>query len=235
MFAGHIGAGLAVAGSQRGVNAGVFVFAALLLDLALWSFVLLGWETVAIGPDFAASHQPEFVFPWSHGLAASLVWSAAAGLAVFAACPGLGGSRDRAATLVGAAVFSHWVLDVVVHRAELPVAGPGSALLGLGLWQRLPLALALEALIVLGGLALFLPRAALSRVRKAVLAALCLIVLGFTVFGMTVAPAPPSAEAMAASSLVMIVIVCALVGWLARPGREPEPASRPAPRQDGPD
>lgn len=221
MFAGHIGAALAIGRSAPRVNVGVFVIAALFLDTALWLFVLLGWESVVIPPTFSATHQPEFVFPLSHGLAASIAWSVLAGLLVLAASSRLGPSRLRAAMLVSAAVFSHWLLDALVHRPELPLAGAGSTSVGLALWQNMPLALAVEAVVLLAGLALYLPGAALSRARKVWLAALCLLVLAFTVAGMTVAPPPPSAKAMASSSLVTIGVVCALVCWLAMSHHEP--------------
>ncbi len=66
MFAGHLGTALAFGRAERGVNVGVFVVAALLLDFLLWLFVLLGWESVTIPADFASKHQAEFVFPYSH-------------------------------------------------------------------------------------------------------------------------------------------------------------------------
>jgi membrane-bound metal-dependent hydrolase YbcI (DUF457 family) len=221
MFAGHIGAALAIGRSERRINVGAFVMAALLLDFVLWLFVLLGWESVVIPPDFAATHQPEYMFPFSHGLLASLVWSGLAGAAALVVCASLGRSRRRVATLVFAAVFSHWLLDAWVHAPELPIAGAGSARVGLGLWHNMPFALAVEALILIAGLALFLPGAALPRARKLWFAALCLLTLVFTVLGMTVAPPPPSARAMASSSLVTIGIVCALAYWLARPHDRP--------------
>lgn len=221
MFAGHIGAALAIGRSERRINVGAFVVAALLLDIALWLFVLLGRESVVIPANFIATHQPEFAFPLSHGLAASVAWSIATGFVAFAASAHLGASRARAAALVSAAVFSHWLLDLLVHRPELPVAGAGSAMVGLGLWRRMPLALAVEALVLITGLALFLPGAQLSRSRKAWLLVLCVVVLVFTVLGMTVAPAPFSANASASSSLVTISVVCALICWLARALHEP--------------
>jgi hypothetical protein len=220
VFAGHIGAALAIARSERRINVAAFVLAALLLDVVLWLFVLIGWESVIIGPTFSATHQPEFVFPFSHGLVASVGWSVVAGIAVFAACSHLGASRLSAAMLVAAAVFSHWVLDALVHAPELPIAGADSALIGAGLWNDMPLALAVEAFVLLAGLVLFLPGAALTRTRKVWFAALCLLVLAFTVVGMTVAPPPPSAGAMALGSLVTIAVICALAHWLARPPRE---------------
>ena len=217
MFAGHLGAALAVGRAERRVNVGVFVAAALLLDGLLWLFVLLGWEAVAIPDNFASTHQPEFVFPFSHGLAASLVWSALAAVAAWAACGRLGSARARAAVLVGAAVFSHWLIDALVHQPEMPLAGASSPKVGLGLWQNMPIALAVEAVIVVVGLFLFVPGSGLSRGRRIALTALTLVILAFTIAGMTIAPPPPSVQAMAASSLATLVVVCVLAYWLGRP------------------
>jgi hypothetical protein len=213
MFAGHVGAALVIGRLDRRVNVGAFVFAALLLDVVLWLFVLLGWETATIPPDFAHSHQGAFEFPYSHGLVASLAWSLLCGatLAYVWATPP---DRSRVAVLVGAAVFSHWVLDALVHVRELPLLGAASTKVGLGLWQNLPLGLALEAIIVVLGLAVFVSGAPLRRGRKVALAALCTVLLAFTIVGMTLAPPPPSATAMAGSSLVTLLVVCALVTWI---------------------
>lgn len=209
MFAGHIGAGLAVGRAERGVNVGVFVAAALLLDFLLWLFVLLGWESVAIPPDFAATHQPEFVFPYSHGLLACAAWSVLAALLAFIVSP-RHRTRWRVATLVAVAVLSHWVLDALVHRPELPLAGSGSQLVGLALWDNLPVALTLEAALVGVGLYLFIPGATPGRYKAIALVVLSLVVMAFTAVGMTIAPAAPSAAAMAASSLATLAVVCIL-------------------------
>lgn len=217
MFAGHVGAAMAIGRAERRVNLGALVFAAVFLDFALWLFVLLGWESVTIPVNFIATHQPEFVFPYSHGLLASIGWSALAGIATFLWYPRLSQAKVRAAALVAAAVFSHWLLDALVHAPELPVAGASSGKVGLGLWQTMPVALAVEAFIALVGLYLFLSGASLSRAKKFWLAALSILILAFTVVGMTVAPPPPSVVAMAASSLVTIIVVCALAYWLGRP------------------
>jgi len=85
MFAGHIGVAFAAARVEPRVNVGIFAAASLLLDLLLWLFVLLGWEAVTIPADFPQTHQPEFVFPYSHGLFASVAWSVLAGAFVFLA------------------------------------------------------------------------------------------------------------------------------------------------------
>lgn len=214
MFAGHIGAALVIGRSEMSVNVGVFALAALLLDVLLWLFVLLGWESVVIPTNFASTHQAQFVFPYSHGLLASVVWSLLTCAAVFVWHPGLPEARLRAAMFVAAAVFSHWLLDALVHVPELPLISVGSTKVGLGLWQRMPVALAVESAIVAVGLYLYVCRAGLSRSKKLWLSVLCTVILVFTLFGMTAAPAPPSATAMAVSSLATIALVCALIFWL---------------------
>jgi len=216
MFAGHIGAGLALGRADRRINVGVVILAALLLDLMLWLFILLGWESVSIPADFAASHQPHFTFPYSHSLVGSLAWSVFAALAAYWWLPRSGGMKLRAAALVGAAAFSHWLLDALVHAPELPLAGPQSRMVGLGLWAAIPLALTVEGLVVAAGLWLYLPRAPISRGSKCGVFALGAVALGFTIVGMTVAPPPPSADAMAAGSLITVLIVIALAWWLGK-------------------
>jgi hypothetical protein len=216
MFAGHVGAALALGRVERRVNIGVIITAALLLDGLLWLFVLVGWESVGIPADFARTHQPAFVFPYSHGLAAGALWSALGGAAGLLAYAHRSRAKWRAAALIFAAVFSHWLLDALVHRTELPLAGAASPRIGLGLWNALPIALMVEAAIVVGGLCLFMRGSALPRGRSIALAVMSLLLLAFTIVGMTIAPPPPSAAAMAGSSLATVVGVCALACWLGR-------------------
>jgi hypothetical protein len=216
MFAGHIGAALAIGRAERRINIGALVFAALFIDFALWLFVLLGWESVVIPADYISTHQPVFDFPYSHSLLAIIVWSALAGIVTFLWYPRLKEPKLRAAAFVALAVFSHWLLDDVVHVAGLPLAGAGSPKVGLGLWQNMPVALVVEGLILVIGLGLFLDRSSLSLARKFLLALLSLVTLVFTVVGMTIAPPPPSVTAMAASSVVTVLVVSALAGWLGR-------------------
>ncbi len=216
MFAGHIGVALAASRAEPRVNVGVFVAASLLLDVLLWLFILLGWESVTIPAHFPQTHQPEFVFPYSHGLLASVAWSALAGACVFLLCPRRREARWRASVLAAAVVFSHWLLDALVHRPELPLGGAMSPTVGVGLWNDLPVALALESALVAAGGYVFFPAPGLSRAKQAGIGVLSLLILAFTIAGMTVAPPPPSAMAMAASSLVTIVLVVLLIGWLGK-------------------
>ncbi len=223
MFAGHIGVALALGRAERRHNVGLLAAAALLLDTLLWLFVLLGWESVAIPADFAATHQPVFVFPLSHGLLGAGLWSVLAGGLAGWAGRGRPGAGWRVAGVVAAAVFSHWALDALVHRPELPLAGPASTAVGLGLWHDMALALVVEAGLAAVGTGLFLAGSGLSRGRGLAVTATVAALMAFTAAGMTVAPPPPSAFAMAAGSLAGIGLACALLAWLGRPAVQHAP------------
>jgi len=212
MFVGHLGAGLAAKRLAPRLNLGVLFLAAMWLDALLWIFVLMGLEEVHIPPNFKEVHYLTFTFPYSHGLAASLAWSATA-LAVASAL----GSSAAVGLVIAATVFSHFVLDALVHVVGLPVLGPSSYRLGLGLWRHTGLELALECLI--GGLGWWLyvrsPRSArgLARWGLAGIVGLCGLL---TVMGGLATEPPPSAHAMAAASLATIVILSCLAWWLDR-------------------
>jgi hypothetical protein len=213
MFAGHIGVALAIGRVERQVNVGVFIASALMLDFVLWLFILLGWESASIPIDFTVTHQADFVFPYSHGLLAAMGWSMLAGALARLAYPGL---KAVSAALVATAVFSHWLLDALVHRPEMPLAGDTSVKVGLALWGSMPVALVVEAAVVALGLFLYVSGSGLARGKLISLVALSLVILAFTAVGMTVAPPPPSVVAMAGSSLLTLVVVCGLFAWLGR-------------------
>jgi hypothetical protein len=216
VFAGHIGAGLALARQEPRLNPAAFVLAAMLLDAVLWTLVLAGVESVAIPADFPAHHQPEFRFPCSHGVAGAFALSAAAAGATWLLAARLGRARGRAAGLAGLAVFSHWLLDALVHAPELPLLGSGSLLIGLGLWRQMPVALAVEAALALGGAWYWMRASSAPRGHRIVLFLLVAFALVATIYGMTSAPPPPSAAAMAATSLATIALVAGLFAWLGR-------------------
>lgn len=216
MFAGHIGAALAIGRVDRQVGIGRLIAASLLIDLLLWSFILLGWESVAIPDNYTETHQPLFTFPLSHSLLAALIWSTLAGVVAYLGYSARKGLSLRAALMVFAAALSHWLLDFTVHHPQISLLGDTSFKVGLGLWDNMPIALLFESAILLAGLYLFIFGANISSAKKAGLIALCLFILAFTIIGMTIAPPPPSGTAMATSSIVMILIICMLAEWLGK-------------------
>jgi hypothetical protein len=104
-------------------------------------------------------------------------------------------------------------------RPELPLAGAASHVVGLGLWSNIPVALLLEGAIVVLGLYLFVSGSKVERRKPSALVVLTLVVMALTVVGMTMAPAPPSATAMAESSLATLVVACVLAGVFERKRR----------------
>jgi hypothetical protein len=210
MFVGHLGAGLAARRIAPRLNLGVLVLAAMLLDALLWTFVLLGLERVDVPPNFGEVHYLTFTFPYSHGLLASLAWSAAAfGLARawgVGAGPGL---------VIGATVLSHFVLDALVHVVGLPVLGPGSYRLGLGLWRHTGLELALEgALGGLGWWAYLGSSSAAGGVARWGLGGVVALCALLTVAGGLATKPPPRPGVVAATSLAAIGVLSALAFWL---------------------
>ena|SRR5437899_5719279 len=103
MFAGHVGAALALGRTSRQIHAGILIFAALALDRILWILVLAGFERVDIPTDFARRHYLVFTFPHSHGLLASLGWSALGAGVAWWATRSWESKRGHAAAVVATA------------------------------------------------------------------------------------------------------------------------------------
>lgn len=154
MFAGHLAAGLALKRADKRINLGYLFFAALFLDFLLGIFVLLGLEQVIVPENYSKLHYLRFVFPYSHGLLATLFWS----LGAFIIAQYVFRNKEdrlKMGLIIALAVFSHFFLDWLVHVPEMPVIGIGSSQLGLGLWNNLSLALGFEAILVFIGLAIY--------------------------------------------------------------------------------
>lgn len=151
MFIGHLALGFA---AKKAIPEGPFpalLAAPQLLDLLWPVFLLAGVETVRIDPGNTAFTPLDFVsYPWSHSLLLSAVWGALFALGTFAWT-----RRGRVAALVFLLVVSHWVLDWVTHRPDMPLSPWGTAKLGLGLWRSVPATLAIESAMFAGGIALY--------------------------------------------------------------------------------
>ena len=130
MYAGHLAAGLAIkARVPKAPTWGLLVGVGL-LDLLFGPLVLFGIERATMTPDVPPGFSLDYI-DWSHSLATSLLWSVLYG-ALF-----LRLGRGVAAAL-GFAVFSHFLLDLPMHPADLALWPGSSRHLGLGLWRALP-------------------------------------------------------------------------------------------------
>src|SRR5437762_13237397 len=119
MFIGHYGPSFAIKSLRPTIPLWLLFIAVQVVDVAWAVLVLLGIEKVRIVPGITASNPLDLYYmPYTHSLAAAIVWSAGASVLYRIAVPG---SRKRSALLVAAAVFSHWLLDFFVHRPDLPL------------------------------------------------------------------------------------------------------------------
>lgn len=200
MFVGHIAIALAAKRVAPRTNLGLLTLGAQWAD-TLWPIlVLVGVERVEIRPGVTRMTPLDFVsYPWSHSLLMLAVWGALAALAYRR------GGGPRAALLLGATVVSHWVLDVVTHRPDMPLVPFGGPRLGLGLWNHPAAELLLEGAMYAGGAWLYF-RSTRSRdaIGRWAVPAL-LLTLGAIWLAASFGPPPPSSDAVAWSGLI---------GWL---------------------
>jgi membrane-bound metal-dependent hydrolase YbcI (DUF457 family) len=150
MFLGHFAVGFGAKQFAPRASLGTLFLAAQFIDLLWPTLVLLGVERVRIAPGITAVVPLDFEhYPISHSLFAVVGWALLFGAVYFLI------RRDRRTSLVlGFAVLSHWLLDWLSHRPDLPLF-PGSARVGLGLWQSLPATLIVELGLFVVGVALY--------------------------------------------------------------------------------
>ena len=147
MFIGHLAVGLAAKRVMPGASLAVLLSAAQFADLLWPLLVALGLEQVRIDPGNTAFTPLDFVsYPYSHSLVLLVVWGVAFGLVY----QWLARTRGAVA-VIAALVVSHWVLDVVTHRPDMPIY-PGGPKLGLSLWNSIPATLAVEITLYALGL-----------------------------------------------------------------------------------
>lgn len=159
------------------------------IDL-LWPILLLaGIEHVRIDPGNTAFTPLDFYdYPVSHSLLSVIGWSVAA-----AVLYRLVRGSWRGGAVVGAAVLSHWVLDFVTHGPDLPL-WPGGPKVGLGLWNSVAATVAVEGLLFVAALALYL-RTTVARDRVGSIALWALVVFVVLIYATNItSPPPPSAE-----------------------------------------
>lgn len=192
MFLGHFALGLAAKRAAPALSLGTLFLAAQFVDLLWPTLLLLGIERVAIVPGITAVTPLDFTFyPVTHSFVAGLFWACALGM-VYA----LFRHSLRGGAVVGLLVMSHWFLDLIVHRPDLPII-PHGLRVGLGAWNSVGLTLLLEFGLLAAGVWLYARYTAPKNrtgvwAFRALVAFLAVIQVG-NVFG----PPPPSVGVLA--------------------------------------
>lgn len=148
MFLGHFGVALAAKRTAPALPLAALMAASQFIDLLWPALLITGTERVKIDPGNTAVTPLNFEhYPISHSLAMVAVW-ALAGTAITWLL-----TRQRAASLtIGALIASHWFLDALVHRPDLPLSPRSSTFVGLGLWNSVGLTVALELALFFVGI-----------------------------------------------------------------------------------
>src|SRR5947207_3450157 len=156
MFVGHYGVAFAVKTPRNKIPLWVLFVAVQLLDFLWAPFVLLGIEKMRFVPGLTATNALDLYYmPYTHSLIAALFWSAAAFAIYKIGWRNI--ASNSAALLVGFAVFSHWMLDLVVHRPDLAIYDD-TLKVGLGLWNYRGLEFVVEIAILVVGILIYLKR-----------------------------------------------------------------------------
>ena len=211
MFIGHLAVGLGAKRVEPRVPLVVWVLAAFGLDVLWPLFVAVGLETVRIDPGNTAFTPMDFAsYPWSHSLVMSVLWGVLAAALVNRRWP-----VARAGALVAAAVVSHWVLDFITHRADMPL-WPGGLRVGLGLWNSVPGTLVVEGTLALIAIVMYV-RAFPARDAIGRWAFIGLLVfVGLAWASGPFSPPPPSVPAVIGATLALVPILAGLTIWIER-------------------
>lgn len=151
MFIGHFAVGFASKRAAPRTSVAILIAAALFADILWPIFLLFGWEHVRIDPG-ATRFTPLdlYDFPWSHSLLALLTWATAFAFIYWRIT-----RYSIGALMIWIGVLSHWVLDWITHRPDMPLF-PDSARFGLGLWNSIPGTMIVELAMFAVGLWLYL-------------------------------------------------------------------------------
>jgi hypothetical protein len=235
VFLAHFALGFAAKRAAPRVSLAVLFSAAQLADL-LWPFlVAAGLEHVRISPGDTAFTPLEFVsYPYSHSLLLLTVWGFVFGYTYMK----IGRTDARVMFILAALVVSHWVLDFISHRPDMPLY-PGGPRLGLGLWNSVPATITVEVATYAAALLVYM-RATTPRdgIGRWAFVALTLLLAGSYAASSLGGP-PPSVNAIVLVGIIGGAIIIVLSWWADRhrqAGAEPalpgvSPSSHAVPRR----
>jgi hypothetical protein len=198
MFIGHVAVGLAGKRIAPSVSLATWLASVQLVDMLWPIFLLAGLEHVRIAPGITPFTPLDFYdYPVTHSLVGGLGWAA-----LFAGGWYVARRNTRIALLLAGGVLSHWCLDVLSHRPDVPVL-PHGPYLGLGLWNSVAATLAVELSMFGAGLWLYLSGGGNGARRVSFWLLMAFLIVAY--FGAAFGPPPPDVRTLA---------ITALAGWV---------------------
>ena len=215
MFIGHYGIGFALKKVEPGLSLGLLIFGAIMLDILFGVFLLAGVEHAKIVPGATVVSPFEFYdYPLSHSALGAVILATAASLAYWRWPTGDRKKRKRPAFVLAAAIFSHFILDVISHTPDMTLFGNNSPGLGLSLWNSLAGTMIVEMGLLLIGIVLYMSAThSVSSSGKYGLALLVLMLIVFfiaNIFG----PPPPDMISVAVTMTAGQLALVALAFWV---------------------
>jgi hypothetical protein len=152
MFIGHYAVALAAKKAAPRTSLGTLFIGAQFIDLLWPLLVLAGLEHVRIEPGSTVVTPLDFYdYPYSHSLLGVFFWGVLLASVYFASKRNM-----RASVVLGLCVVSHWILDLLTHRPDLPLSIGGETRWGFGLWNSLAGTLIVETLLFVVGVVVYL-------------------------------------------------------------------------------
>jgi len=212
MFVGHYAASLALKTFEKRASLGVLFLAVQFVDILFFPLVLLGIERLNIVENFTQSTHFELEYmPFTHSLLASILWAGAA----YSFFRWVIVKKNSVALIVALAVFSHWLFDLIVHTPDLPLWSDASLKLGFGLWNSAIATFALEGVLLVSALWLYLrstsATTAVGKYGMSVFVIFLLLVNVVNIFG------PLQGDnklVLAISGLALYLLFAAVAFWL---------------------
>ena len=167
MFVGHYSVAFAAKSEKNKFPLWVLFIAVQFLDYIWATLVLLDIEKLRVIKGFTAGSMIDSYFhPYSHSLITAILWSCVVVIVYKPVCSWLGFVYTKSAALIiGVAVFSHWVLDLIAHPRDLAIYD-NTWKVGFGLWNYRDPEFALEMALLAAGIMLYMARNAMPAIRK---------------------------------------------------------------------
>ena len=214
MFVGHYSVAFAVKSERNRIPLWVLFIAVQFLDYIWATLVLLGIERLRVIKGFTAGSMLDSYFhPYSHSLIAAIIWSGVAALLYKLLCSWLGYAYSKSAALiVGLAVFSHWILDLIVHPRDLAIYD-NKWKVGFGLWNYRDPEFALEIALLGVGIIIYLARNVMPVIRKKAIVVFGIFLVIIQI-GDTYAPRTPLTAKATAMGVWIFYTLFVLVAFL---------------------